>query len=141
MDTTFEKELRKIFDNDALFSGASFVGRRCYGRLDGGLRVRAEFISTYISNHYDALKISLINRTEGVVDSVVLRLKDIWGVKQTGNPNFRDGISPHLWQDGNRLVWYVYQPTPADFEKLSDAADAYLEVFREPEQSMGQQMG
>lgn len=133
MRTTFEKELRKLFDHDALFTDAKFVGRRCYGRLDGDLRVRAEFISTLIASQYDALKISLINRTEGVVDSALLRLDEVWGSKMVDNPNFRDGVKPHLWQNGSDLVWYAYQPTPADFESLSDQVDGYLETFRDPE--------
>ena len=135
MKTTFEKELRKLFDNDAMFADTKFVGRICYGRLDGDIRVRAEFISTHISSQYDALKIHLINRKEGIVDSVLLRLDDVFGVKNVSNPNFREGISPHLWQNGNDLVWYVYQPTPADFELLSERIDNYLEVFRDPEQT------
>lgn len=135
MKTTFEKELRKLFDNDAMFDDAKFVGRRCYGRLDGDIRVRAEFISTHISSQYDALKINLINRKEGIVDSVLLRLDDVFGVKSVSNPNYREGISPHLWQNGSDLVWYVYQPTPADFELLSERIDDYLEVFRDPEQT------
>ena len=137
MKTTFENELRKLFDHDALFSDARFVGRRCYGRLDGELRVRAEFISTFIANQYDALKITLVNRTEGVVDSALLRLDEVWGIKKVNNPTFREGINPHLWQNRNELAWYAYQPTPADFEKLSNRVDDYLEVFREPVQSQG----
>lgn len=133
MKTTFEKELRKLFDHDALFDDAKFVGRNCYGRLDGDLRVRAQFISLNIQSQFNALKISLINRKEGVVDTAVLRFDEVWG----NNANFREGISPHLWQDGNELCWYVYQPTPADFEKLSEQVDGYLEVFRDQELSSG----
>lgn len=133
MKTTFEKELRKLFDHDALFDDAKFVGRNCYGRLDGDLRVRAQFISLNIQSQFNALKISLINRKEGVVDTAVLRFDEVWG----SNSNFREGISPHLWQDGNELCWYVYQLTPADFEKLSEQVDGYLEVFRDQELSSG----
>lgn len=139
MSTTFEKELRKLFDHDALFNDVRFVGRNCYGRLDGDLRVRAEYISLKIHNHFDALKISLLNRKDGVVDTAVLRFDEVWGIKKTTNPNFREGVHPHLWQDGNELCWYVYQPTPADFEKLSDQVDDYLEVFRNQELDSGLQ--
>ena len=137
MKTTFEKELRKIFGQDLLLDNTKFVGRSCYGRLDGDLRVRADFISTHIHDHYDALKISIIDRKEGVIDASVLRFDELWGVKQTTNPNFRDGVHPHLWKDGHDLYWYVYHPTPADFEKLSDAVNGYLEVFRDMEQDQG----
>ncbi|RGX56795.1 hypothetical protein DWV16_00270 [Anaerotruncus sp. AF02-27] len=137
MKTTFEKELRKLFDHDALFDDARFVGRSCYGRLDGDLRVQAQFISLSIQSQFDALKISLLNRKEGVVDTAVLRFDEVWGIKKTANPNFREGVHPHLWQDGNELCWYVYQPTPADFETLSGQVDGYLAVFRDQELSSG----
>ncbi len=140
MKTTFEKELRRIFDQDSLMDHVSYVGRSCYGRLDGELRVRAQFQSMGISNHYDALKISLLNRREGVVDSVILRLNEVWGLKQTSNPNFREGIYPYLWEDGGDLVWYVYQPSASDFQKLRNVVNDYLEVFREPEQDFQQSL-
>ena len=96
MKTTFEKELRKLFDHDALFDDARFVGRSCYGRLDGDLRVRAQFISLSIQSQFDALKISLLNRKEGVVDTAVLRFDEVWGSKKITNPNFREGVFAFL---------------------------------------------
>lgn len=67
--TTFEKELRKLFDHDAIFSDTRFVGRTCYGKISDSLRIRAEFVTLGHANHYEALKVSLINRNEGVTQS------------------------------------------------------------------------
>ena len=114
--TTFEKELRKLFDHDAIFSDTRFVGRTCYGKISDSLRIRAEFVTLGHANHYEALKVSIINRTQGV------------------------GVSPHLWVYQGKLEWYAYQPTPADFEKLADAVGNYLEVFQEPTQDMSNGM-
>lgn len=138
--TTFEKELRKLFDHDAIFSDARFVGRTCYGKISDSLRIRAEFVTLGHANHYEALKVSLINRNEGVVDSTLLRFQEILGTKPVNNPNFKEGVSPHLWVYQGKLEWYAYQPTPADFEKLADAVGNYLEVFQEPTQDMSNGM-
>lgn len=135
MNTTFEKELRKLFGQDAVLYNTKYVGRNCYGSLDDDLKVRSEFITTHISNHFDALKISVINRTDGVVDTALLRLDELWGIKKGGRQNPYAEISPHLWKDGSNLVWYGYQPTPADFEILSDRINDYLDVFRDLEQT------
>jgi hypothetical protein len=52
-----------------------------------------------------------------------------------GNPNFKDGINPHVWKHGENYEWYACQPTPGDFEKIAGAVDSYLEMFQEPVQS------
>lgn len=140
MTTTFEKELRKLFADSPLLTDTKFVGRSCYGRLTDTISIKAQFITGMISNQYTALKITLLNRNEGQIDSTVLRLQDLWGMKKVSNPNFRESVSPHLWLDGDKLHWYVYQPTPADFEVLTAEIENYLEVFAEPTQTMSQGM-
>ena len=135
--TTFQNELNKIFGNGSVFDNTRFVGRACYGSLGADLKASAQFVSLHISNQYDALKINIINRTEGAIDSVTIRFKELWGNKYTNNPNFREGVSPHLWLDGDKLEWYVYTPTNTDFEELREAVSEYTELFRE--QTMEQQ--
>lgn len=140
MSNFFEQELRKLFADGGIIENPKFVGRACLGDLDGDLRVRAEFITMGIADHYSALRLTVLNRTEGVVDRSILRFEDIIGNKAVpGNPIFRNGVSPHIWDDGGKVGWYVYRPTPADFESLRQAADDYLNVFRErvPERMMG----
>ena len=63
-------------------------------------------------------------------------------MKKVSNPNFGEGISPHLWRDGNKVDWYVYHPTETDYRELTDAVKTYLEVFLEPSEELqpGQKM-
>ena len=97
--------------------------------------MRVEFISTHISNQYNALKLTVLNRTDGPVDTMVLRLKDLLGKKPVpNNPNFRDGVMPHLWDDYGKVEWYAYRPTAADYETIRQAAGEYLGVFRDRQQ-------
>lgn len=132
MSNFFEQELRKLFADGAIIENPKFVGRACLGSLGGDLRVRAEFITMGVAEHYSALRLTVLNRKEGVVDKSVLRFEDILGKKALpGNPNFRNGVSPHIWDDRGKTDWYVYRPTPADFEALRQAADDYLSVFQE----------
>ena len=96
--TVYESELRKLFENSDLMDRPRFSGRVCVGELGKDLRVRAEFLSTCVANQYDAIRLTVLNRTEGVVDRTMLRFKDVWGKKPVpGNPNFRDGVLAHLW--------------------------------------------
>lgn len=129
MHTTFENELNKIFGNDDLLKNTKYIGRVCFGELDGDMRLRAEFITLGVSSHYEALKLSAINRKDGVVDSVVVRFSELWGKKQTQNPNFPDGIYPHLWLSDNKLGWYVYQPSKSDFDLLKNSVKNYMSIY------------
>lgn len=127
--TAFEQELRKIVS--PRYPDATYVGRACYVRLSEMNRAKIQFISTHIASQYDALRLTILNRDEGAVDNLVLRFSDLFGKKHTSNPNFRDGVIPHLWDDCGKVAWYVYQPSSRDYQELSDAVGSYLEVFQE----------
>ena len=87
----FESELKKIMRNSAILKDQKYVGRMCYGTIGGDLRARVEFVTLGVSDHYAGIKASIINRKEGVVDSVLLRFTDIWGKQKVSNPNFKGG--------------------------------------------------
>ena len=130
--TVYEQELRKLFEHSNLVDQPQFSGRVCVGDLGKDLRVRVEFLSTHISSQYDAIRLTVLNRTEGVVDRTLLRFQDVWGKKQVpNNPNFRSGVIPHLWDDYGKVEWYAYHPTAADYAALRDAVGQYLSAFRE----------
>lgn len=130
--TVYEQELRKLFEHSDLVDRPQFSGRVCVGDLGKDLRVRAEFLSTHISSQYDAIRLTVLNRTEGVADRTLLRFQDVWGKKQVpNNPNFRSGVIPHLWDDYGKVEWYAYHPTAADYAALRDAVGQYLSAFRE----------
>ena len=137
--TFFERELKKLFGTGANFSEPRFVGNCCYGRLTDQIRVKINFQTGMVADHYDRLKVTLLNRNEGMIDSMVVKFGDVWGLKKTTNPNFRDGVNPHIWSYGKEIGWYVYQPGKEDYKVLSEAIKTYLQVFQEPEETM--QMG
>ena len=137
--TFFERELKKMFGTGASFSEPRFVGNCCYGRLTDQIRVKINFQTGMVADHYDRLKVTLLNRNEGTIDSMVVKFGDVWGLKKTTNPNFRDGVNPHIWSYGKEIGWYVYQPGKEDYKVLSEAIKTYLQVFQEPEETM--QMG
>ncbi len=135
----FEQELRKLFDDGRVILNPTYTGRTCYGELCKDLRVRADFVTIGYADHYEALKLSIINRTEGVIDTALLRFRDIWGIKPVPhNPNFRNGVSPHIWKASSSMDWYAYHPTAADYAELRNGVNAYLEVFRPRENELEQ---
>ena len=129
----FEQELRKIVAPK--YPDATYVGRACYVRLSEMNRAKIEFITGIVANQYHALRLTILNRSVGQVDILLLKLSDILGKKQTNNPNFRDGVSPHIWDDYGKAEWFVYHPNSRDYQQLTDAVSDYLEVFQEQTQT------
>ena len=135
MSNFFEQELGRVFGDGQVIRNPTYSGRSCFGTLGKDLRVRARFITTGYADHYDSLKITVLNRTDGPVDTLVLKLKDLLGKKSVpGNPNFREGVSPHIWDNYGKQEWYAYHPTAADYEVIRQAAKQYLDVFRDRQQ-------
>ena len=139
----FEQELRRLIKQFPQTESATFAGRACYLDLGGDNRARLEFITTGHADHYSSLKVAVLNRTDGAVDTLLFRFGDVWGNRPTNNPNFRDGIIPHLWTSGRETEWYVYRPTDSDMKQLAAEVSGYLAVFtvrdlplqKEPEKS------
>jgi hypothetical protein len=126
----FEQELRRLAKACDGIINPTFVGRACYGDLGGDNRVKLLFVTKGCAGHYEALKAMVLNRLDGEVDTLVFRFKDIWGHKAVGNPNFREGVIPHILTNGGESAWYVYRPTDADFKLLAENVSAYLAVFK-----------
>lgn len=132
MTNFFEQELWHLFGDGRTIDSPYCSGQSCYGTLDKDLRVRIQFISTHISGQYDALKLTVLNRINGPVDTQVITLKDLLGKKTIpSNPNFREGVAPHIWDNYGKLEWYAYRPTDADYETIRQAVSRYLDVFRD----------
>ena len=127
----FESELKKIMGDSAILKDQKYVGRMCYGTIGGDLRARVEFVTLGVSNHYAGLKASVINRKEGVVDSILLRFSDIWGKPKVSNPNFKEGVNPHIWTDNGKSDWYVFYPGAAEYRKAADTLENYLSIFQD----------
>ena len=131
----FESELRKLFEDEGIFENPTFVGRSCFGDIGENLRCRIEFVTQSYAHTYSALRMSILNRQDGVVDRMDLNFSDILGIKSVpGNPNFRNGVSPHIWLSDGKASWYAYKPTDADYSKIRKSTTEYLNVFRSPQE-------
>lgn len=127
----FEQELKKILAGSTILKEQKYVGRSCYGVIGEDLRARIEFVTLGTCDHYAGLKTTIFNRKEGVVDSVVLRFTDIWDKPKVNNPNFRDGVNPHIWTNNGKSEWYAFHPALKDYQKIAYSVDNYLSVFKD----------
>ena len=125
-------ELNRLFGDGTLMDRPVVIGKTCYGQLGGDLRVRAEFVSLNVYEQYNALRLTILNRTDGKVDQLTLPFSAVWGRMPVNNRNFTEGIIPYIWVDRGKPEWYVYKPTKQDMDRLRASCKSYLDVFREP---------
>mgnify|MGYP007069967030 CR=1 FL=1 len=130
MTTFFAQELKKIADRCEFVGDARYVGKACVFRLSEDVTGKMEFATEGVAQEYSALKITLFNRKEGVIDTQKTTLGDIIGRKNIyGNKK-----SPYIWSVDSP-DWYGYKPTNADYDAMAQTADDYLEMFAEPQMS------
>ena len=124
----FEGELRQMFGNAESISDAKFVGKTMLGKLDDDLLVKAQFISTHVSKQYDAIQVSILNRTDGVVDKETMLFGDIIGQKNTG---ITGRVNPYMWEESvGKAYWYT-PLTISEKAQISDTVLDYVEMFQE----------
>ena len=133
----YEQELRKLAGQSNALTDPKFVGRVCYGRVSDNIRAKIEFDDMVYGKQYDAIKVTLLNNSEGVIDSNIIYFEDIWGAKKT--KNFPEGKVPYISTYREETAWYAYKPTPADYEILANSMDEHLEMFSE-DINIGQSM-
>ena len=81
-------------------------------KIDGDLRVKASFITTGISQHYDAIRLQIINRMEGEVDAQNFLFRDIFS-------NTPMAKSAYIWDDYGTVEWYGGAPGSYDLGHLT----------------------
>lgn len=131
----FEQQMRQMFGDSDIIKDAKFTGRIMLGKLDDELRVKLQFISTFVSKHYDAIQVSIINRTDGVVDKETMLFGDIIGQKNT---NITGNVNPYMWEESiSKAYWY----TPVSISEKAQIADAvldYVGMYQDEDMSMSQ---
>ena len=124
----FEGELRQMFGNAENISDAKFVGRTMLGKLDDDLLVKAQFVSTHVAKQYDAIQVSILNRTDGVVDKETMVFGDIIGTKMT---RCSDKVNPYMWEESVGKAFWFTPLSITEKAQISDTVLDYVEMFQE----------
>ena len=129
--TFYEKELLKIFgDSELLSADTVSSGKTMISKIGGDLRAKIQFVTSGHANHYDALKVSIIKRNEGIVDEQRFKFSDIIGVQ--------DGVSPHIWEySATDIKWCGYHPIGFDYDAIQGAVEGYVSMFADEAMDMG----
>ena len=125
--TLFEKELKNMFDSSDLIKEKAYSGKSMIGRLDEDLRVKMSFVTTGVADVYSALRVKIINRTEGEVDSELFKFVDIIGTQRTA---YNNKVDPHIWHvDGKDECYLPISQNERDL--IADTVLDYVEMYQE----------
>ena len=107
----FETELKKMTAKVAAMKNPKLVGRACIARLTDKVTVKAAFTTLGVAENYPAIRITVLNRSEGKNDEITIRFSDHWANKDT----------IYAWTYRGETEWYNYRPSAADYTKIAKA--------------------
>ena len=125
--TLFEKELKGMFGSSDLIKEKVYSGKTMIGRIDDDLRVKASFVTTGVADIYSALRVKIINRTEGEVDSQIFKFSDIIGTQRTA---YNNKIDPHIWHIDGKDEWYL-PISQNERDRIADTVLDYVAIYQE----------
>ena len=76
------EELNKMFEGRIEMQDIHYVGKACYGRLEENLRGKIELGQGFMDSGYTRLTVSVLERTNGLVDQMKFLISDVTGLKQ-----------------------------------------------------------
>lgn len=130
----FEKELQTMFGDNDILSDIKISGKTLIAKLDDDLRAKIQFATEMYADHYSALKLKIINRTDGEIDTNLFRFSDIIGKIERGKG--LDSISPHIWVNNGEPEWYGFSLLPSERAKIADTVLEYAQMYKSPELQM-----
>ncbi len=124
----YETELKKMIRGIPFIQSHTLAGKSILGKLDRDLRVKISLVTTGIAEHYDALKVHIINRTEGEVDIQLVKFRDI----------LSNGKYIVIVEGRDGPTWGLNSPLQSDYIKINQFLHNYLSYFapeQEPEET------
>lgn len=124
----FEQQMRAMFENVLGIEDEHYIGKTMIAKIDDDLRVKTQFVSTHIAKHYDAIRVRIINRTEGEVDTETILFGDIIGQKDM---SIAGKVNPYMWEESiGKAYWYT--PISAhEFDSIVIAVLNYISQYKQ----------
>ena len=121
----YEQQFRRMFDEECPMSEIVYVGRTMIGKLGDDLIAKISFETDGKANNYPALKLSIINREDGEVDSQMFRFGDILSRRSLSDST----IDVHAWEYRGRAEWFGYTPLGQELESIGDTVSEYMALY------------
>ena len=82
MTNFYERQLKRMFsDMDSDSTDTVFAGKAMLSKISDDLRAKVEFVTGRMASQYEGLKLSIISKNEGIIDSQTFMFHEIIGLK------------------------------------------------------------
>ena len=129
------EELKKMFEGRIEMQDIHYVGKACYGRLEENLRGKIELGQGFMDSGYTRLTVSVLERTNGLVDQMMFLISDVTGLKKETNGERMAGPELSSYKDS---VWWNCEIDEADYQKIAEAVNGYLSLFQSESEELVQ---
>lgn len=121
----YEQQFKRMFPELDTKSGDTvFAGKAMLSVISDDLRAKVEFVTGRVASQYEGLRLSIINKNEGVIDSQSIMFHEIIGMK--GSDRDR---KPHVWDDNGNANWFGYVPTASELTKIGSKVEDYIWMY------------
>lgn len=139
MTNFYERQLKRMFSGIGSQSADTvYAGKAMLSKISDDLRAKVEFVTGRMASQYEGLKLSIIHKNEGIIDSQIFMFHEIIGLKGVARDR-----RPHVWDDNGKAVWFGYEPTTAELETIGSKVEDYISMYADLEltESNGMRMG
>lgn len=131
------EEIKKILENKISMREVRYIGRTCFGKIDENLRGKIELTKGPLENGFSRIQISVLERTNGLVDQMTFLISDVTGLKQ--DMDHDKLVYPVLSTYEDWSGWNCNM-TEGDYQNIAEAINGYLELFQSEELHQGQEI-
>ena len=125
MANFYERQLKRMFgDADRILADTVFAGKAMVSKIGTDIIAKVEFVTVGVLGQYEGLKLSIINRNLGLIDSQTFMFHEILGLKGVARDR-----KPHIWDDNGKACWFVYEPTLSEFDNIASKVKDYIEMY------------
>lgn len=119
----FENVFIKMINN----TNINCFGNLCYLNISKDLCAKFEFVKYRFKTKiaydaaYNALRITIVSKTIGVIDSIILRFKDLL-----------NKLDEHIFirEYNYKLEWYDYCPNSNDYMIITNKIQKFIDIFK-----------
>ena len=136
MTNFYERQLKRMFsDIGSQSTDTVFAGKAMLSKISDDLRAKVEFVTGRMASQYEGLKLSIISKNEGIIDSQTFMFHEIIGLKGASRDR-----KPHVWDDNGKAAWFGYEPTTTDLETIGAKVEDYIGMYADLELTEGNGM-
>ena len=136
MTNFYERQLKRMFSDIGSQSvDTVFAGKAMLSKISDDLRAKVEFVTGRMASQYEGLKLSIIHKNEGIIDSQSFMFHEIIGLKGASRDR-----KPHVWDDNGKAAWFGYEPTTTELETIGAKVEEYIGMYADLELTEGNGM-